>query len=228
MNVFLHTSSKQKRIYLAMLLLSLLALGVTVLLIQAHYQPSETGSFCNINDYWNCDRVNKSIFAEIFGIPVSILGFLYYLVVSALYFALLRGFDFGKRFLPVSPRIMLTAMFIISTAGAALLLAQEFTVLGNYLAIAVVKALVFVALNVTIYKYCRTVTRPTVDMLGFMAILALFGVNFSLYLTDIELFVLQGICIFCLTQQMLIAIISVINLFALKNAHREAITLKSE
>ncbi len=228
MNVFIHPSSRQKKFYLSMLLLSGLAVFVTILLIQAHYEVSETGSYCNINDYWNCDRVNKSVFAEIFGIPVSILGFLYYLFITAVYFALLRGFDFGKKFLPLTPRIMLTGMTLVSSLGALLLLAQEFTVLGSYIWIGIAKALIFIGINLTIYKYCLKNTRPTVDFLGFMAILALFGVNFSLYLTDIELFVLQAICIFCLTQQILIAIISLINIFALKNVQRETIKVKPD
>ena len=86
MNPFQHQSSKLKKLYTSIFLLSLAALFVTVILINSHYESSAAGSFCNIDDYWNCDKVNKSTFAEIFGIPVSVLGFGFYLVHSIIYY----------------------------------------------------------------------------------------------------------------------------------------------
>ena len=38
---------------------------VTIYLIFQHYR-TVGGSFCNVNDYVNCDIVNKSKYAEIF------------------------------------------------------------------------------------------------------------------------------------------------------------------
>lgn len=59
---------------------SFLGMLVTAYLIYQHYKPS-SDSFCNINNFISCDIVNKSIYAEIFGVPVSILGFLAYAVI---------------------------------------------------------------------------------------------------------------------------------------------------
>lgn len=55
------------------------ALGVTVsaYALYLHYQTTGS-SFCNINELWNCDVVNKSQYSEILGIPVSALGVLAY------------------------------------------------------------------------------------------------------------------------------------------------------
>ncbi len=221
MNVFLHPSPRFKKYYMGAFLLALLALGVTVLLIQAHYQTAEVGSYCNINDYWNCDRVNKSSFAEILGIPVSILGFLYYLFVAAVYFLVLRGFNFSKKLLPITPRFLLISLSAIGVISSAVLGVIEFDILKAWSAVAVIKAFVFIVLFITIYKYASVKKHPESEFLGFLTALSLFGVNFSLYLTGIELFVLQAFCIFCLTQQIIILIIAVINFIVLKKSNHE-------
>lgn len=41
----------------------------------------EGGSFCNLGEGLSCDIVNKSIYAKVAGIPVSALGFLYFIAV---------------------------------------------------------------------------------------------------------------------------------------------------
>lgn len=61
---------------------SFLGMLVSAYLLYQHYKPS-TGSFCAISEYINCDIVNKSIYSEIFGVPVSVLGFLAYAVFFA-------------------------------------------------------------------------------------------------------------------------------------------------
>jgi len=204
-----------------MQLLSVVALLVTILLIQAHYQSSEAGSFCNINDTWNCDRVNKSTFAEIMGVPVSIFGFLYYAFISALYFGLNRGFDFNKKFQPLSTKWMLRGMTLISTLVLLGLLFQEMSLLRENYWVAVIKTIFFLSLNYYIYSYCQKNPHPKIDFLGFTAMLALFGVVFSLYLTDIEIFVLQAFCIFCVSQQIIIATIAFINILVLRKSKNE-------
>jgi uncharacterized membrane protein len=58
--------------------LNVLAAAVAAYLTYIHYKPALT-DFCNFGEKWNCDIVNKSIYAEIFGIPVALLGLLAYL-----------------------------------------------------------------------------------------------------------------------------------------------------
>jgi uncharacterized membrane protein len=84
-----------------------------------------------------------------------------------------------------------------------------------------IKTGLFILAFVAIWKCCHRSTSPVVHFNGFLSIFTLFGVLFSLYLTDIELFVLKAICIYCLTQQILIAIIvglSIVVLMKNKNA----------
>ena len=227
MNSFTQVSKTQKAIYLIATLLALITTVVTVLLIMAHYETSATGSFCNINDYWNCDRVNKSSFAVIFGIPVAILGFLYYVFLTLVYLGLWRSFDFLRLLKPLKSIFVLKSTFIIVVLSTIVLTALEFYYLGNMAYVAYLKVILLLLLNVWIFKYARKQASQYSDILGTVAILALFGVSFSLYLTDIELFVLQAICVYCFTQQILIILIFALTLIALKINTNGSTTTKS-
>lgn len=72
------TLKQTKKHYLALTVLNLMALPVTAYLTYLHYKP-DASEICNISEAFNCGIVNKSIYSEIFGIPVAILGFLFYL-----------------------------------------------------------------------------------------------------------------------------------------------------
>lgn len=128
---------KKERILLQ--ILSGLGLVVTAYLVYQHYKPVGS-SVCNINDYINCDIVNKSQYSEIFGIPVALLGFGAYAV-----FFITSFFRFQKFLGPL-------LLFVGIAAG------------------------------------------------------------FSLYLTYIEIAILRAICLFCVTQQILIISILIIYL----------------
>ncbi len=51
-------------------------------LVYLHYAP-EKQSFCDLGENLSCGLVNKSVYSEVFGIPISILGTLYFLAVLA-------------------------------------------------------------------------------------------------------------------------------------------------
>ncbi len=88
-----------KKLYSWLIVLNALALPVTAYLIYLHFEPSAS-TICNISKSFNCEIVNKSTYAELFGIPVSIFGFLTYL--SLLIFTI-RGFfnpESQRKFLP--------------------------------------------------------------------------------------------------------------------------------
>lgn len=127
-----------------MIMFSILGMIISAYLIYQHFKPVGS-TFCNVNDYVSCDIVNKSIYAEIIGIPVAIFGFSAYLIIFTAAFGLL------KEKLPASA-LKLTALF----TGASL--------------------------------------------------------GFSIYLTTMEFFVLQAICIFCVISQLTILIIFIISL----------------
>lgn len=136
-----------------LLILSSFGMLVTAYLIYQHYKPAG-GSFCNVDDFVNCDIVNKSIYSEIFGIPVSIIGFAAYVFFFIIAFALFLGKKIQKNI------ILFSALF----AGASVL--------------------------------------------------------FSLYLTYIEFFVLDAVCILCLTQQILILLIFITILHLWRNPQK--------
>lgn len=82
-----------KKSYKALTVLNLLGLAISSYLIYLHFAP-EASDFCVIGERWDCDIVNKSMYAEILGIPVAILGALAYF--SFLLFSL-RGLKQDQR-----------------------------------------------------------------------------------------------------------------------------------
>lgn len=108
-----------------------------------HYKPT-VGTFCNLNNYINCDIVNQSTFAEIFGIPIAALGFLTYLAIFVLAVGL------SREILP----------------------------------------------------------RPKENLI-FATLISFFGLFFSLYLTYVELFIIEAICLLCVVSQIILIFISI-------------------
>lgn len=66
----------------AMLILALLGILLSAYAISLHYK--EGGSICDISETISCDKVNKSQFSTLFGIPVAILGLVSYLLLFLL------------------------------------------------------------------------------------------------------------------------------------------------
>jgi uncharacterized membrane protein len=112
------------------LFLSILGIIIASYLLWLHAKPYDS-SFCNINERFNCDVVNKSAYSAILGIPVSLIGVLGYISLMLAAIALLRRKN--KRFF--TTRTLTTALISLSTAGFlfSLYLAyvQEF-VLGTW------------------------------------------------------------------------------------------------
>jgi len=70
-----------------LIFLGLAGAAVMSYLTNLHFSGVE-GSFCDLGHGFSCDVVNKSIYSEVLGIPVSILGLLYFFGV--LFVAILR------------------------------------------------------------------------------------------------------------------------------------------
>ncbi|TAL48513.1 hypothetical protein EPN87_00360 [archaeon] len=75
-------------------------------------------SVCDINERFNCDAVNKSVYSEFMGIPFSIIGILYFAIVIGM--ALL-----GEKFYPY-----IFILSLVSLAPALYLDYIEFFVLN--------------------------------------------------------------------------------------------------
>lgn len=67
---------------IVILTLALIGIALSAYLLKEHYALTGN-SFCDINATISCDVVNQSSYAELFGLPVSALGILFYLVVAS-------------------------------------------------------------------------------------------------------------------------------------------------
>ncbi len=134
-----------------LIVFALLGMAIMGYLISIHYAPAEE-AFCNLGEGLSCDVVNKSVYAEVFGAPVSILGFLYF-------------------------------------AGVFLLV---------------------------LWKRRETPYQ-------WLALLSVISLGPSLYLTGIEIFVLENICVFCEISKVLIVAIIVAS-FILAGRNRPQIS----
>jgi len=67
------------------ILIALSLAGVVIMgyLLSLHFSP-DAGAFCNLGEGLSCDIVNKSIYAKVLGIPMSLLGLLYFVGVFIL------------------------------------------------------------------------------------------------------------------------------------------------
>lgn len=86
---------------LVFLFLAVLGFLVSGYALNHHMQVKifgKTNAMCNINSYFNCDRVANSQFSEIGGIPLGAIGMGYFLSAAVV---LLWGFNLGAYFLLV-------------------------------------------------------------------------------------------------------------------------------
>ncbi len=59
-------------------LLGVLGFVTSLYLLWGHYFPSSSGSFCDLSSTVSCSVVNTSVFSELFGVPVALLGALWF------------------------------------------------------------------------------------------------------------------------------------------------------
>jgi uncharacterized membrane protein len=126
-----------------LIFIALLGVAIMGYLLNLHFSSDTGGSFCDLGEGLSCDIVNKSIYAKIFGIPMSVLGLLYFIGI------------FG----------------------------------------------------VALFKYEKQMLR----MAGFLSIVFL---GPSLYLTAVEIYIINSICIFCEASKILILLIASLTLIA--------------
>lgn len=73
-----------KSIRYLIIALALIGLGIMIYLTYIHYANKQ--SFCDISENVSCDVVTTSIYSEIFGLPVSVLGLGYFILILFLIF----------------------------------------------------------------------------------------------------------------------------------------------
>ncbi len=72
----------EKRGLIIILISSIIAIITSAYLLYSHY--SDTSSFCDISKEISCDIVNRSIYSEIFGIPISLLSLITFLFITTI------------------------------------------------------------------------------------------------------------------------------------------------
>ena len=70
---------------IAISLIALIGAAMMIYLVYLHFAPDKQ-SFCDLGEEISCGLVNKSVYSEVFGIPISALGVVYF--IGVLYVAL--------------------------------------------------------------------------------------------------------------------------------------------
>jgi uncharacterized membrane protein len=77
--------NKSNIILISIIILSLIGSVIASYGLYLHYQPLDGSSFCNINEVFNCDAVNKSAYSKFLGFPVALIGlggYLFFILIS--------------------------------------------------------------------------------------------------------------------------------------------------
>lgn len=86
---------KKKLFLKIIILLSFAGIIASAYALYLHY--SEGPVFCDINAWFNCDIVNKSVYASIKGVPVAVAGLFGYGVLFLIASLKLFGVDFSRK-----------------------------------------------------------------------------------------------------------------------------------
>ena len=74
------------------IILSIVGLSISSVSLVNHYSTSKS-SYCSFGDNFNCDIVNRSIYSQVSGIPVALIGMIGYIVLALLSWLTRRGND---------------------------------------------------------------------------------------------------------------------------------------
>lgn len=73
----------QHHLMTAIALLAVAGMAVSCVSLYEHFATSTT-SFCNFNQSFNCDLVNRSTYSTVFGMPVALIGVVGYSLIVIL------------------------------------------------------------------------------------------------------------------------------------------------
>ncbi|MEK6907016.1 MAG: vitamin K epoxide reductase family protein [Nanoarchaeota archaeon] len=79
----------KKRGLIIILISSLIAIFTSTYLLYLHY--SDTSSFCDISQGLSCDIVNRSLYSEIFGIPIALFALITFYFINVITMAALQN-----------------------------------------------------------------------------------------------------------------------------------------
>lgn len=73
----------RRRLMVAIVFVALGGVAVSSVSLYHHFSKSKT-SFCDINEAFDCDLVNRSAYSTVLGVPVALIGILGYLLILGL------------------------------------------------------------------------------------------------------------------------------------------------
>lgn len=154
-----------KKRYIAIETLCLFGVILSAYLVYSHYSP-EPSVFCMFLEQINCDIVNKSVYSEIFGLPVALLGLLVYVVLFFGALGLHKGYNFQHLHAALRPGRVLKSLFwltLIAVVFSLYLTYIEFFVLFTICPFCaahqiniVVILLIFISVLITAFKTKKT------------------------------------------------------------------------
>ncbi len=142
----LKIGSKQFNVFQYLVLLCALAIPITLYLTYKHFAV-DGSSICNINARWNCEIVNKSEYAVLFGVPVSLIGLFGYLFMGFLSYVLYKGKNLIKfnKFLNQDNLKKILTFSIIGGVGFSLYLTMvEAFILKTYCLFCVAQQIIII------------------------------------------------------------------------------------
>ncbi|MBN1915715.1 vitamin K epoxide reductase family protein [Candidatus Dojkabacteria bacterium] len=66
-----------KKKFIILFILVIIALSSSIYAVILHYKTDTSGSYCNINQVFNCSAVDESEYSEILGVPIGVFGIAY-------------------------------------------------------------------------------------------------------------------------------------------------------
>ena len=75
---------KKNKVLIILMILSVLGLLTSLYLLKNHYNAPLEGGFCDITSGVSCTLVNNSIYSELLGIPVALLGAVWFIILFLL------------------------------------------------------------------------------------------------------------------------------------------------
>jgi len=146
----------EKRGLIVILISSLIAIITSTYLVYQHY--SDTSSFCDITQDISCDIVNRSLYSEVFGIPVSGLSLLTFYIVTVLSIFALKN----KNIFGLNKKAMFDIIFwlmLIGVIAALYLIYIEAFVLYAVCPLCVLLDILILIVLITIIKLKKQLGR---------------------------------------------------------------------
>jgi len=81
--------TRPRGLALAIALLAMVGAGISVVSLVSHYDSSPS-EYCDFDETFNCDLVNRSVYSSFLGVPVALIGLVGYALLLGLSLACSR------------------------------------------------------------------------------------------------------------------------------------------